>query len=98
MVIYGLKNCDTCRAARKKFPSAEFIDVRETPLTREQLTRWSAAPDSDLLNRSSTTWRALSPEERERNPLDLILEHPALLKRPVIEDGSRVLQGKDALK
>ncbi len=98
MVIYGLKNCDTCRAARKKFPSASFVDVRETPLTREQLTRWSNALDSDLLNRSSTTWRGLSESERAQDPLDLILEHPALLKRPVIEDGSRVMQGKDALK
>lgn len=98
MIIYGLKSCDTCRLARKKFPDAEFVDVRETPLTREQLTRWSSALGSDLLNRSSTTWRSLSESDRARDPLDLILEHPALLKRPVIEDGVRVLQGKDALK
>ena len=97
MILYGLKNCDTCRAARKKFPSASFVDVRETPLTREQLSRWSAALGNDLLNRSSTTWRSLSAEERSRDPLALILEHPTLLKRPILEDGDRVVQGKDVL-
>lgn len=98
MIIYGLKSCDTCRLARKKFPAAEFIDVRETPLARAQLVKWSGALGNDLLNRSSTTWRGLSESERSRDPIDLILEHPSLLKRPLIEDGATIRQGKDALK
>ena len=33
MLIYGLKNCDKCRAARKVLQSAEFFDIREVPFT-----------------------------------------------------------------
>jgi len=31
MLIYGLKNCDKCRAARKVFQQADFIDIRRLP-------------------------------------------------------------------
>ena len=27
MLIYGLKNCDKCRAARKVLQNAEFVDI-----------------------------------------------------------------------
>ena len=47
-----------------------------------------------LLNRRSTTWRQLSDPERqqaETDPLPLLLEHPTLIKRPVITDGKVIL-------
>lgn len=90
--IYGLKNCDTCRAARKWLKtqdiSHEFFDVREIDLDADTITDWVDAVGVDvLLNKRGTTWRKLDDDQKE--PLDkpkaiaLMAAHPALIKRPV---------------
>lgn len=93
MKLYGLKNCDTCRAARKALPQAEFADVRdegvEPAILAAALDRFGEA----LVNRKSTTWRGLDEAERARPPLDLLSDHPALMKRPLIVDGDRMTLG-----
>ncbi|PTQ72677.1 arsenate reductase family protein [Celeribacter persicus] len=95
-LIYGIKTCDTCRKAVKAL-GVELTDIRETPLTRAQLERFHAAFGEVLVNTRSTTWRGLSEEERARDSLDLLMDHPTLMKRPVIEhDGVLYLGwGKD---
>ena len=89
LTLYGLKSCDTCRkvrrAAEKAGKSITFIDVRETPLDREELMRFMDAFGDKLVNKASTTWRGLSDSEREEDPLSLLEKHPTLMKRPVIE-------------
>lgn len=63
-------------------------DVRAEPLTQAQLKAfWEAFGDA-LLNTRSTTWRGLSEAERQSDPIALITQHPALMKRPVIEAGT----------
>ena len=52
-------------------------------------------PDT-LLNTRSTTWRGLSDEERARPPLELVAEHPSLMKRPLIEAEGRFFLGWNA--
>ena len=100
--IFGLKNCDSCRQARKWLQQEglqhHFHDVRSDGLTRETLDRWIEAVGWEvLLNRRGTTWRGL-PEEA-RNGIDgskapaLMLENPALIKRPVIEAGGQITVG-----
>ena len=95
-LIYGIKTCDTCRKAVKAM-GVELTDIRAEPLSREQLERFYTAFGEALLNTRSTTWRGLSEEERARPPLDLLADHPTLMKRPVIEkDGALYLGwGKD---
>lgn len=95
-LIYGIKTCDTCRKAVKAM-GVELTDIRAEPLSREQLERFYTAFGEALLNTRSTTWRGLSEEERARPPLDLLADHPTLMKRPVIEkDGQLYLGwGKD---
>lgn len=95
MILYGLPTCDTCRKARKALPDADFVDVRAEGVPRDVL---SAAQDrfgDRLLNTRSTTWRGLPEAERARPMLDLIRDHPALMKRPLIVDGSRMVLGWD---
>ena len=93
MRIYGLKACDTCRAAVKALEGAALVDVRETPLSPEDLTRFLAAFGEALVNRRSTTWRGLDEAARAKAPEALLAEHPTLMKRPVIEaaDGTLYL-------
>ena len=92
MKIYGLKNCDTCRRALKDLRTAghevALVDVRSDGIAAEELERLFLVFGQDLMNRRSTTWRKLSEEEREGEPVTLMLTHPSLMKRPVIvEDG-----------
>ena len=85
MVIFGLKNCDTCKKALRALPGAKLHDVRENPLEHTELERFFAAFGDALINRKSTTWRGLSEAERARDPIVLLGAHPTLMKRPVIE-------------
>ncbi len=102
--LHGLKNCDTCRKARKWLERAgiehAFVDVRESLPAPETFVAWKEAVGGwdMLVNRASTTWRQL-PENRKSPGSDaewklLLREHPALVKRPllVLDDG-RVVQG-----
>ena len=95
--IYGLKACDTCRKAVKALEGAELVDIRDTPLAPEMLDRALTQFGDALVNTRSTTWRGLSDAERAGAPRDLLVEHPALMKRPLIEaDGTLHLGwGKD---
>jgi arsenate reductase-like glutaredoxin family protein len=100
MKLYGLKTCDTCRTALKALRAAghsvDFVDVRETPPDAETRAAFLADFGDALVNRRSTTWRGLSGAERARPAADLLGDHPALMKRPVIEDGDRRYLGWDA--
>ena len=89
MIIYGLKNCDSCRKARKELEAAgrevEFVDVRANPIDKAMFTELLTAFGEDkLLNKKSTTWRQLDDSERETPALELLLSHSTLMKRPVI--------------
>ncbi|WP_417581684.1 ArsC family reductase [Nitrincola sp.] len=94
LTLYGISNCDTVRKARKWLDAHpvdyRFHDFRKEGLTAEQISRWTDCIGMDkLLNKRGTTWRQL-PEERKAG-LDipglkaLLLEYPALIKRPLLE-------------
>jgi Spx/MgsR family transcriptional regulator len=97
--LYGIPNCDTCRATLKWLKTRNvphtFHDVRQESLSEEELQRWVASAHGRfLVNRRSTTWRQLSEAQKasaDDNPVALLLENPTLLKRPVITDGKTIL-------
>lgn len=93
VTIYGLRNCDTCRKARKALPDAAFRDIRDDPLSVEEIRAFLAQFGERLLNRASTTWRSLSEPERQNPPEALLAAHPALMKRPVIRVGDILYLG-----
>jgi arsenate reductase-like glutaredoxin family protein len=72
-----------------------FRDVRAEPLSREQILRFLEAFGDDLVNRRSTTWRSLDEDERQAPFEQLLAEKPALMKRPIIDDGEQVTLGWD---
>lgn len=98
MRLYGLKNCDTCRKAAKALEGAELIDIRADPMDAElRVAAYEQFGDA-LLNTRSTTWRGLDEAERARPALQLLEEHPALMKRPLIVDDQGAMHlgwGKD---
>ncbi|WP_108860273.1 ArsC/Spx/MgsR family protein [Ruegeria sp. Alg231-54] len=93
MRLYGLKNCDTCRKALKEIENIEFVDVRSQGVPDSVLTEAFDTFGEALLNTRSTTWRGLDAEQRTRPPLELLKEHPTLMKRPLIEDDGTLLLG-----
>ena len=93
MQIYGLKNCDTCRKALKSLSQAQLVDVRADGVPVDVMKAAFLQFGEALLNTRSTTWRGLSEAEREGAPLDLIAQHPALMKRPLIVKGGEMYLG-----
>ena len=104
MIVYGIKNCDTLRKARKFLDSRavqyQFHDFRQDGLHEQTVKRWvEIAGTSSLVNRRSTTWRQLSSATKadtsERGLIKLMVATPTVIKRPVIEIGDIVIVGFD---
>ncbi|MBC7132463.1 MAG: arsenate reductase [Roseovarius sp.] len=93
MILYGLKTCDTCRKALKSLGHAEFRDIRAEGLPEDVARAAHERFGAALVNRQSATWRGLSEAERARDPLALIAAYPAVMKRPLIDDGTRLWLG-----
>jgi arsenate reductase len=97
--VWGIRNCDTVRAALKWLEARRvphtFHDFRTDGLPEDELRRWLATAHGPLLlNRRSATWRKLDAAQKEAaetDPVALFLEHPTLIKRPVFTDGETVL-------
>ena len=97
ITIFGIRNCDTIKKAlrwfAKKDVEHQFHDFRKDGLDRELLERWVQELGLEiLLNKRGTTWRKL-PEEQKNNlgdkeVIDLLLEYPAMIKRPVFDFGN----------
>ncbi|MEM7520511.1 MAG: ArsC/Spx/MgsR family protein [Pseudomonadota bacterium] len=93
MIIYGLKNCDTCRKAIKALPGAVLCDVRADGVPTEVMAQAYNAFGSTLINTRSTTWRGLDEATRDAPPLALLADHPTLMKRPLIAIGDQLFLG-----
>jgi arsenate reductase len=103
VILYGLKNCDTCKKAQSALENAgknvTFVDIRTEADLAAKLPIWLAAkgPES-LVNKRSTTWRNLSEADRVRadeatTAQALLVDNPTLIKRPVIEVADEVFVG-----
>lgn len=92
--IYGINSCDSCRKAMKWLEQNShefrFHDIREDGLDIQTLERWSKRIGWEkLLNTRSLTWRKIPEVDRgditQSRALSMMLEHPTLVKRPVLE-------------
>jgi len=102
IIMYGIKNCDTIKKARKYLENNnieyEFHDFREDGLNPVQLRSWLKELGWEkLINKRSTTWRNL-PDETKQNmdeTLAMVVaeEQPTIIKRPVLELSDQVLTG-----
>jgi len=104
LTVYGLKNCDTCRKALKDLEKAgldhRFVDIRDEADRVRKVPAWiDTVGAGGLINTRSTTWRNLSAEDKliaEDDPAGLLISHPTLIKRPVIERAEGVTVGWNA--
>ena len=97
LTLYGIKNCDTVKKARKWLEEAgidyHFHDYRVDGIDTELLSGFSAVLGWEaLLNTRGTTWRKLDEADKaemdEAKAIALMVANDALVKRPVwMKDG-----------
>jgi Spx/MgsR family transcriptional regulator len=102
LTIYGIKACDTMKKARHWLDSHGvayvFHDYKTAGIDQESLERWTRHVGWEtLLNRSGTTFRKLPEADKAamdaHKAITLMLAQPSMIKRPVLEDGKRLLVG-----
>lgn len=100
--IYGIKNCDTMKKALRWLDehqvSYQFHDYRKDGLAKEQLEAWIEQLGWEaLVNKRGTTWRKLDADTQQamNNELavDVLLEQPAMIKRPLLEHNGAITLG-----
>ncbi|WP_373001623.1 ArsC family reductase [Marinobacter sp.] len=105
MKLYGIKNCDTVKKARKWLDENgvdyQFHDFKKDGLNGELLSRWEKTLGWEaLINRRGTTWRKLPEEVRDtigaQSAHEIMLENPSIIKRPVVERGDQISVGFNA--
>lgn len=97
ITLYGIKNCDTVKRARtwldkNKF-SYQFHDFRADGINAQQVKAWVAELGwESLINKRSTTWKTLGASLKaslnDETIVDVILESPTLIKRPLLDTGT----------
>lgn len=100
--LYGIKNCDTVKKARKWLEDNNieytFHDFRLDGLQASQIVLWAEQVDwQSLVNKRSTSWRNLDENSKQNlsrdTVVDLLLATPTLIKRPVVESGHSLIMG-----
>jgi Spx/MgsR family transcriptional regulator len=94
--IFGIKNCDTVRKARRWLMDNEipfdFIDIRVNPLSNKEWQSIVAKTDSSVLvNTRGTSWRKLDESVKDitsdEKVVKLLSKHPTIMKRPLLISG-----------
>lgn len=100
--LYGIKNCDTVKKARKWLDENQidyrFHDYRADGLDFLLLEHFESSLGYDkMLNRRSTSWRQLTEEQKngldKEKAINLMLETPTLIKRPILDTGDNIIIG-----
>jgi arsenate reductase len=100
--IYGIKNCDTMKKARTWLDTHriayQFHDYKSEGIDRKRLEGWAKRVGWEtLLNRSGTTFRKLPEKDKQEltaaKAIALMLDQPSMIKRPVLERGSKLVVG-----
>lgn len=100
--LYGIRNCDTMKKAFAWLDARgigyTFHDYRRDGLDAGRLEAWSRQVGWEaLINRAGTTFRKLPADERdgltEERALRLMEAQPAMIRRPVLDLGDRLLVG-----
>jgi Spx/MgsR family transcriptional regulator len=105
VTLYGIANCDTIKKARDwlRDHGIDFVfhDYRKQGVNPQQLQSMAAELGWEgMLNRRGSTWRTLPENVRasidQTSALGVMLDNPAIIKRPILEVDERLYIGFDA--
>lgn len=98
ITIYGIKNCDTMQKAIKWLEAKKlaytFHDYREIGIDKATLEVWlQHFPKDKLINLKSTTYKALTDDEKasitsKPKSIALMMKYNSVIKRPVWDFGN----------
>ena len=100
--FYGIPNCDTVKKARRWLDAQgidyAFHDYKKEGADAGRLAQWCDAVGWEaLLNKRGTTFRKLPDADKEgidrAKAIALMVEHPSMIKRPVVEHAGGLLVG-----
>ena len=100
--LYGIKNCDTMKKAwtwlDQHGVGYDFHDYKKLGIDRATLEGWAKQVGWEvLLNRAGTTFKKLPDADKQGidagKALDLMLAHPSMIKRPVLDAGGKLYVG-----
>ena len=101
LTVYGIKNCNTVKSAltwlKDHKIAFEFHDFKSKGISEDKLQAWSEQVGWErLVNKRGMTWRQLPPAMQSKvkdqsSAISLMKEKTSVIKRPVIENGARVV-------
>ncbi len=105
MKVYGIKNCDTVKKARKFLEEAgvpyEFHDYKKDGVDADRLVGFVGEFGwESILNKRGTTWRRLDEATQDsvvdaKSALDVMIENPSVIKRPIVAGETKNFVGFD---
>lgn len=105
VTMYGIPNCDTVKKARNWLQehdvAYDFHDYKKAGVDADRVKGWVAKASLDtVLNKRGTTFRKLSDDVKasldEEKAIALMVEHPSMIKRPIVEHANGLLVGFNA--
>ena len=106
ITIYQKPTCTTCRqvyaALRDAGVDFDAVDYYTDPMSKtklRELLRKMKMPARELLRTKEEIYRTLRLGERDLSDdeiVDLMVEHPDLMQRPIVEKGARAIVARPA--
>jgi arsenate reductase (glutaredoxin) len=106
LVIYQKPTCTTCRQVHKALIESgvdfDAVDYYTDPIPRtklQELLRKMGISARELLRTKEDIYRTLKLGERELSEsalIDLMVTHPDLIQRPIVEKGNRAILARPA--
>jgi len=106
VTIYQKPTCTTCRAVAKALAEAsvdvETVNYFIDPIPKKkllELLRKMNMPARDLLRKTEPVYKELNiagSDLSDEELVDLMVRHPDLIQRPIVERGSRAILARPA--
>lgn len=106
ITVYEKPTCSTCRQVNKILAESgidfDKVDYYIEPMTVtkiKELLKKLGLPARDLLRTKETTYKDLELAKKDLSEdeiIKLMVKHPELMQRPIVERGSKAVLGRPA--
>jgi len=106
ITVYQKPTCTTCRkvyaALKERGVDFDAVDYYTDPIPKtklRELLRKMGITARDLLRKNEDVYKRLKLADRDLSDaeiIDLMVEHPDLIQRPIVEKGSRAILARPA--
>ncbi|HEY7171807.1 MAG TPA: arsenate reductase family protein [Vicinamibacterales bacterium] len=106
ITIYQKPTCSTCRQVYKALKESgvdfDAVDYYVDPIPKaklQALLKKMGIPARELLRRNEPIYKELGLAERDLSDaeaVDLMVSHPDLIQRPIVEKGARAILARPA--